>query len=65
MSKRIFVDDDHLAWVKLRASGHSPNTIGTQYDVSPDYIRAATNKIKNADLAESGEDTSVIRGCYW
>ena len=55
----------HLAWLSLRAAGHSSAAIAAAFGASPAYVRAATNRIRAADLAESGERPDIVAGAYW
>lgn len=55
-------DERTLEWVKLRCSGVSPTEISARFDTSKDYIRAATGRIKTADIAASDEN---ITEHYW
>ena len=58
------VQDDakHLLWVKMRCDGLSSGVIASLFDVTPESVRTATNRIKDADARESGEDISAA---YW
>ena len=56
------VEEQTLAMIKLRASGLTSVEIAAQFCVSQEYVRTATNRVMNADAAESGEDVSAA---YW
>ena len=55
-------DSKHLLWLQLRCDGVSSGVIAGLFDVSPESVRTATNRIKDADARESGEDVSAA---YW
>lgn len=51
-----------LVAIKMRTAGKTPAEIARVTQWSPDYIRAATTRVRRADQQESGED---IAGGYW
>ncbi len=56
------VDQMVLDWVGLRAQGMNATQIAKLYATTPERVRIATNRVADADRAESGEDVS---GHYW
>lgn len=58
-------DVTHLAWLVLRSGGHDSVAIAAAFGVHAAYVRAATNRIRAADLAESGERPDLVAGAYW
>jgi hypothetical protein len=70
MGKRIIIrntprsdDEIVLAAVRLRTAGHGAAAIGEALGLTPERVRVMTNRVLNADLAESG-DADVLAG-YW
>lgn len=62
------VDELHLAWVALRAQGMTSAEIGKLYNATPEAVRIATNRIRNADNDEAafwGDDPATIPQHYW
>lgn len=55
-------DNLHLRLVQLRAEGVSAADIAFLYGLKPERVRVVTNRILDADRAESGEP---IAGQYW
>lgn len=58
-------DEEVLTMVRLRASGVSPGDIATQYGTYNSFVLDRTNKVMNADLAESGEPPRQVQKHYW
>lgn len=63
--KSAWSDDDVLSWVRDRANGRSCAAIAARSGAGESYIRAATNRVRDADIAESGERPDVVRRAYW
>ena len=57
-------DERLLEWLALRARGMRSITIGDAYGVSSAHVRAHTNLVINADLAESGEPAAIVLAAY-
>lgn len=56
-------DDERVLWmIRERASGRSSYDVAAQIDMTPTLVRTITNRVRDADAAESGEDTT---GFYW
>lgn len=51
-----------LEWIRLRQAGKSTRAIALMFNVHGGYVRAATNKVRAADIAASGQ---VCQGDYW
>lgn len=62
---RHFSDRDVLDWVRRRAAGESSAAIAARCGAHDAYVRVATNKVRAADLAESGEDPRQVERAYW
>lgn len=62
MSADRQTDELHLRWVRQRTSGASCGDIARTYGIKPERVRVVTNRILDADRAESGEP---IAGQYW
>ncbi|WP_157946807.1 hypothetical protein [Thalassobius sp. I31.1] len=59
-------DDERLLhMVRMRANGQSISRLAAHFGVSRPSITMQTNKIMDADLAESGEARECVSGCYW
>jgi hypothetical protein len=66
MAGRINVSDDDLLWaVRMRVAGHSTEVIAAEIGCSGTYVRAATNRVRNADIKESGDISDEVKGAYW
>lgn len=55
-------DERILRAVRLRCDGVSAGRIAALTGLSDAYVRASTNRVKDADTTESGEDVSAA---YW
>lgn len=51
-----------LDWLRRRSDGESVDAIAKDYGVHRTSVGVQTNKVKNADILESGEDCV---GFYW
>lgn len=56
-------DELLLEWLRARTEGRTSGEIAEQYGTQSASIRIATNRIREADLAESGEPTAS--DYYW
>jgi hypothetical protein len=62
-AKRDVWSDFHLLdWVRRRVNGERVKDIAAACGADPIYVSADTNRVRNADIKESGEDVS---GAYW
>lgn len=55
-------DEKILQWLAWRSAGYSARAIARHVDAAPGVVVKATNAVRAADLAESGEDVSAG---YW
>ena len=55
-------DERLLAWIKGRKRGQTVSELGAQSGVTNVQVVVTTNKVRDADIVESGED---VAGCYW
>jgi hypothetical protein len=62
---RVWSDEDHLEWLRLRSAGRSVLEIAQMFRCHPAYVSACTNRIRTADLSKSGEDRQAVLGAYW
>ena len=62
MRATVWSDDDLLQWVRLRCNGVTTRQIAQEYGATQSYVIAATNRVKTADIAHSGEDARA--GCW-
>jgi hypothetical protein len=58
-------DDRVLAMITLRCRGQASDVIAARFGMKGPDVRIVTNRVKNADVAESGEDRVVVLGAYW
>lgn len=62
---RITPDWQVLDWIKRRRAGETPKQIAVSCGVSLEVVRSATNRVRAADLAESGEAPAKVNAGYW
>lgn len=62
---RVISDDDLLWALEARCTGWGAADIGAQIGVTAPYVRVITNRVLAADLAESGEDSEIVKAAYW
>lgn len=55
-------DERLLRWIAARRRGVSAHAIAQAEGLSGSRVMGATNALRDADAAESGED---VRGAYW
>ncbi|MCA0846091.1 helix-turn-helix domain-containing protein [Salipiger thiooxidans] len=55
-------DERVLQMIKLRHEGKSSRVIAERMGMSPESVRAMTNKVRNADEKMEGADLSAF---YW
>ena len=59
-------DEMHLDWLHLSGARMPSGDIARRYGTTAEYVRAARNRIINADMAESGEaPEAVLQGYPW
>jgi len=59
-------DEMHLEWLILSGGWQASTDIARRYGTTAEYVRAARNRIINADMAESGEaPEAVLQGYPW
>jgi len=58
-------DERALHMLALRRDGVSTGVLGRLFGMTGSAVRVATNRIRAADLAESGEPAEVVRAAYW
>jgi hypothetical protein len=58
-------DEKYLRWIKSRIAGQSLSKIARQWGVTVAGIGNATNAIRDADIAESGEPIRAVQSKYW
>ncbi|MFD1913818.1 hypothetical protein [Halodurantibacterium flavum] len=59
-------DELVLRWLSLRTDAQLDcNVIGERFGVSQERVRVATNRVRDADLDESGEDYEAVKAQYW
>lgn len=59
------IDEAVLTMIRLRALGETSAKIAKRFHTSPEYVRVCTNKVRGADLRESGEDRDAVARRYW
>ena len=55
-------DERVLKMIQLRCQGIGPTVIAERFGTTSQFVSVATNRVKRADIAESGEDAA---GSYW
>lgn len=58
-------DELHLAWLRLRCQGLNSDQIGERFGTTGERVRVATQRIRKADLQESGEPQEIVQEAYW
>lgn len=58
-------DERLLSMIEARRKGLSLAEAGQMFCVTGRAVAAATNRIRSADLAESGEPVESVRATYW
>lgn len=54
-----------LDWIRRRVAGETAQQIARRAGVTQERVRVVTNRVRDADLAESGEPERVVRAAYW
>lgn len=57
-------DEQLLRMLQLRAGGLSSGAIAERMNIAPEGVRIATNRVRDADLAESGEPAELVMQHY-
>jgi hypothetical protein len=58
-------DDQLLRWLRLRSAGWSAEQIARRYGVTNNgSVISATENVRDADLAESGDPEEVVMAAY-
>lgn len=58
-------DDERLLWMlQQRSAGRSSYDIGQDTGRPASQVRTITNRVLDADIAESGEDPETVRAAY-
>ncbi len=58
-------DDLILNIIELRAGGMSSYDIAYRFELTPEFVRTATNRVMKADLKESWEGRDTVLAHYW
>lgn len=58
-------DERHLRWLAWRCEGYTARQIGDAEGYSQEHVRVATNRIKEADIYQSGEPHDIVKEAYW
>lgn len=58
-------DERLLDWLACRTAGQTARQIGGRYGVTQEAVRVATVRVRDADIAESGEPREIVEGGYW
>lgn len=59
--------DDNLllVMVEARCLGWGASKIAQLFGVAPSVVRVSTNRVRAADIKESGEPVKFVGGAYW
>ncbi|MDF0598970.1 hypothetical protein [Psychromarinibacter halotolerans] len=60
-------DDDEilLRMLGMRCDGAASSAIGRAFGVTASRVRVMTDRVRHADVAESGEPADVVQAAYW
>lgn len=58
-------DEIVLAWLKLRLTGWSAEKIAAKTGVRSSAVDMATRRVRDADIAESGDGEERVKKAYW
>lgn len=58
-------DEAVLDMVSSRATGETVTSISARYAKATQYVSTATNRVRQADVFDSGDDPETVRGFYW
>lgn len=58
-------DDRLLSMVAARSKGLSSREVGQVVGLEREAVRTAVNRVRAADLAESGENRGAVMAAYW
>lgn len=68
MTKTTRADDERLLhWIKLRRGGWPLGRISREVGclAGRNAVGAATDRVLQRDLEQSGEDPEIVRAAYW
>lgn len=66
MSRSTREDDERLlSWVGLRAAGWSAAQVARHVGLTRERVQIATLRVRDADIAESGEPIGEVARFYW
>ncbi|MBC7156227.1 MAG: hypothetical protein H5U20_07665 [Rhodobacteraceae bacterium] len=57
-------DEQVLEWLALAAAGHGWKAIGDRCGASGPHVMVTCRRVRDADLAESGEAADAVRAAY-
>jgi len=58
-------DDERLLWLlAARGAGWTARAAAAGFGLTAESVRTATNRVRDADLRESGEPIDLVAGCY-
>ena len=63
--RRIHTDDDILEWLEHRRAGRTCLAIARERGLDKRAVLVTTNRVRAADLAESGEAPAKVLEGYW
>ena len=58
-------DERLLAWIAARRGGVTAGAIARAYGTTEGTVRTMTRRVREADVAESGELERAVRAGYW
>lgn len=58
-------DERDLFLVRARTAGELPTALGARLGISAEAVRTITTRIRNDDIAKSGEPPDVVAAGYW
>ncbi|PHP28017.1 hypothetical protein [Limimaricola cinnabarinus] len=63
--RRIYTDDTVLSWLERRRAGQTCLAIARTDGADKRVVLTTTNRVRAADLAESGEGPVRVLEGYW
>ncbi len=63
--KRSYTDDMVLSWLERRCTGQTCLAIARTDGVDKRAVLVTTNRVRAADLAESGDGPAKVLEGYW
>lgn len=58
-------DERMLDWLARRSRGELPAQIARLWQTTAGTVRSMTRRVRDADVAESGEDVRTVMAGYW